>query len=68
LEDINPDRLVNNKKASVVLMGEGRDEERRMQKISGANAAERLWKTDLSKVAEIETGLLDQIARKLFKE
>ena len=48
--------------------GKSGNEEQEARNISGANAAERLRKTDFSKVSEIEGRLLDEIARRLFKE
>lgn len=68
---INPNRLVNKKKASIVMMGEGKNDEEQKEdakNTSGSNTTERLRKTDFSKVAEIETELLEQIARKLFRQ
>ena len=67
---INPMQLVNNKKASVVMLGSGKQEgeQQDAKNTSGANAAERLRHTDFTKVAEVETDLLEQIARRLCKE
>jgi len=66
---INP-MGITQQKSSLVMMGAGKSEseEQEAKNISGANAAERLRKTDFSKVSEIESKLLDEIARRLFKE
>lgn len=52
------------------MMGAGKsgNEEREAKNISGANAAERLRKTDFTKVSEIESKQLNEIAKRLFKE
>lgn len=67
---INPMGLVNQQKASLVMLGSGKQES--MQQVarstSGANAAERLRKTDFAKVADIDTALLEQLSRKLCRE
>ena len=67
---INPMGMVKETKSSLVLMGEGKDEDENKdtKSVSGANATERLRKTDFTKVSEIESKLLDEIARRLFKE
>lgn len=61
-----------NKKAnsSLVMLGRGRTDEESAEakKVSGANEAERLQRTDFSKINEIDARLLDEIAAKLFKE
>ena len=66
---INP-MGVTQQKSSLAMRGAGKsgNEEQEARNISGANAAERLRKTDFSKVSEIEGRLLDEIARRLFKE
>jgi len=69
---VNIQGSVNRKsKASVVMLGQGNttgkpDEEAR--NVSGANAAERLKKTDLSLLTEMEASQLEEIARKLCRE
>jgi uncharacterized protein len=66
---INP-MGIKRQQSSLVMMGAGKsgNEEQEAKNISGANAAERLRKTDFTKVSEIESRLLDEIARRLFKE
>lgn len=63
---------VTEKKAnrSLVMLGRGKmDEETAEAKnVSGANEAERLQKTDFSKIQEMDARLLEDIAAKLFKE
>jgi uncharacterized protein with von Willebrand factor type A (vWA) domain len=56
--------------ASVVMLGKGnsKNNETEGKEVSGANEAERLKKTDLSKISEIEADELEEIARKLFRE
>ena len=55
---------------SLVMLGRGKtdDETPEAKNVSGANEAERLQKTDFSKIQEIDSRLLDEIAAKLFKE
>lgn len=63
---------VNRKtKASVVMLGQGHttgqlDED--AKNVSGANATERLKKTDLSLLTQMEATQLEEIARKLCRE
>lgn len=62
-----------NKKAnaSVVMLGMGNIQtapEEEAKHVSGANAAERLKKTDLSLLTEIESDQLEEIARKLCRQ
>jgi len=66
---INPMGIAQ-QKSSLVMMGSGKsgNEEQETKNVSGANAAERLRKTDFTKVSEIESKLLDEVARRLFKE
>jgi uncharacterized protein len=62
------------KKANNVLvaLGEGdsgeEDENEDTKTVTGANAVQRLRKTDFSKVADIDTALLEQIAEQLWRE
>ncbi len=55
---------------SLVMMGFGetKPNEEEAKNVSGANASERLKRTDLSKLSEMEAGWLEDIAAKLFKE
>ena len=55
---------------SLVMMGRGKsdDETAEAKNVSGANEAERLQRTDFSKIQEIDSRLLDEIAAKLFRE
>lgn len=61
-----------NKKAnaSVVMLGQGKTEstEEEAKNVSGANAAERLKKTDLSLLNQMEAAELEEIARKLCQQ
>ena len=56
--------------ASVVMLGVGQSgaQEEEAKNVSGANAAERLKKTDLSLLNTMEAEELDEIAKKLFKQ
>jgi uncharacterized protein with von Willebrand factor type A (vWA) domain len=56
--------------ASLVMLGRGRSSEagEEGKNVSGANAVERLRRTDFSKVSEVDTELLEEIARKLWRE
>jgi len=56
--------------ASVVMLGVGQTgaQEEEAKNVSGANAAERLKKTDLSLLNTMEAAELDEIARKLFRQ
>src|SRR6476620_6523302 len=60
---------ITQQKSSLVMLGTGKNgnEEREAKNVSGANAAECLRKTDFTKVSGIESKLLDEIARRLFK-
>lgn len=55
---------------SLVMLGKGKNEEETAEakNVSGANEAERLQTTDFSKLHDIETWQLEEIAAKLFKE
>jgi uncharacterized protein len=61
-----------NKKAnpSLVMVGFGKTEteSKEAKQVSGANETERLKKTDLTKLTELEADKLEQIARKLCKQ
>ena len=48
--------------------GEGSGDEHQSKEVSGANAHERLQKTDFSKISEVESEELDAVAQKLWKE
>jgi uncharacterized protein len=56
--------------ASLVMLGMGKVEEEKEEgkNISGSSEAERLKKTDLSRLGTIETRVLEEIARKLFEQ
>ncbi len=55
--------------ASLVMLGKGRAEETEEgRSISGASETERLKKTDFSSLGNRETGMLEEIARKLFRQ
>lgn len=57
-------------KGSVVMMGMGESEEseRENKEISGANAVERLAKTDFSKVSQVDHAYLEELAWNLWKQ
>lgn len=57
--------------ASVVMLGQGKDhssQQEEAREVSGANATERLKKTDLSKLSTAESEELEKIAEKLFRQ
>ncbi|RMG28397.1 MAG: VWA domain-containing protein, partial [Bacteroidetes bacterium] len=57
--------------ASLVWMGMGQQQQDRQQessKVSGAHAAERLRTTDFSKVKDIDSELLEELAMKLWQQ
>ena len=56
--------------ASLVMLGRGKTEapEEEGKNVSGANESERLKRTDLAKLNEMDATLLDEIARKMFKQ
>jgi len=56
--------------ASLVIMGRGKtgEESEEGKNITGASEKERLKKTDLSHLSSLETGILEEIARKLFRQ
>jgi len=55
---------------SLVMLGRGTTDQNSIEakNVSGANETERLKKTDLSKINEMEAEQLEEIARKLFRE
>ena len=55
---------------SLVMLGKGKTDQHAEEgkNVSGANETERLKKTDLSKINEIEAAQLEEIAVKLFRE
>lgn len=67
---VNQAKFVRNHEASLVMLGQGKTEgeEDEGKNVSGANAVERLRKTDFSKLTEIESELLAEVARQLWKE
>jgi hypothetical protein len=57
--------------ASVVMLGQGKNDSAQQEEareVSGANATERLKKTDLSKLSTSESEELEKIAEKLFRQ
>ncbi len=56
--------------ASLVMLGRGKSDDaaKEAKNVSGANETERLKKTDLSKLSEVEAAALEAIAQKLFKQ
>lgn len=67
---VNKGQVKRNHKSSLVMLGEGKKgkEEEESQNVSGANAMEKLRRTDFSKVNEIDSQLLDDLAQRLYKE
>ena len=66
----NQSNLVKKDKGSLVMMGKGKsvDGAEEGKNISGANAAERLTRTDFSKVTEVESQWLEELAEKLWRQ
>jgi len=66
----NQSNLKKKTQGSVVMMGEGKSEEggKESKNTSGANAVERLRRTDFSKLGDIESQWLEQIAMKLWQQ
>lgn len=63
--------LVNNKaNPSLVMLGFGKSDEEseEAKQVSGANETERLKRTDLNKLTELDADKLEEIARKLCKQ
>lgn len=57
--------------ASLVMMGSGEQEpgeEEEAKNVSGANAVERLRKTDFSKLEEMDSRMLEELALKLWQQ
>ena len=56
--------------ASLVMMGFGENDEHNEEakQVSGANETERLKRTDLAKLTEMDAGKLEEIARKLCRQ
>lgn len=57
--------------SSLIWMGQsgtGSETKRESREISGANARERLRRTDFTKITDVEADLLEKLARKLFRE
>lgn len=67
---VNKSMFVRNQQASLVLMGQGHTEgeEDEGKNVTGANAVDRLRKTDFSKVSEMDSELLEELAMRLWKE
>ncbi|HET9431861.1 MAG TPA: VWA domain-containing protein [Chitinophagaceae bacterium] len=61
-----------NKKAnaSLVMLGRGKTEatEEEGKSVSGANETERLKRTDISRLSEMDAGLLEEIAKKMYRQ
>ena len=66
----NQSNLQKKSPGSIVLLGEGKQEptNEESQSVSGANAIERIRKTDFSKLSHIESQLLEDIAEKLWRQ
>lgn len=67
----NQSNLQKKSQASVVMLGQGHredDGEEESKNVSGANAIERLRKTDFSKVSDIESQYLEELAMRLWKQ
>lgn len=67
----NQSNLQRKAPASVVMMGFGDDQgkkEEEARNVSGANKVERLRKTDFSRVADVDSDLLEDLAKKLWKQ
>lgn len=56
--------------ASIVMLGRGKTEipKEDGKNVSGANENERLKRTDFSKLSQMDTELLEEIAQKMFKQ
>ena len=67
----NQSNLPKKSPSSIVLMGSGHGQsknEEDSKNVTGANSDERLRKTDFSKVSEIDSAYLEQLAEKLWKQ
>lgn len=67
------ERITRQVPSSLVLMGRKEagmetEEEEESRPVTGANATERLQKMDFSKLSLIETGWLEELAEKLWKQ
>jgi len=66
----NKSNLQKKNQGSLVMLGKGEQEEGREEakKVSGANTIQRLRKTDFSKIEEIDSQFLEDIAMKLWQQ
>lgn len=67
----NQSNLHKKSPSSIVLMGSGNGKaktEEDSKNVTGANQDERLRKTDFSKVSEIDSAYLEELAEKLWKQ
>lgn len=67
----NQTKLSKQTKGSVVMMGFGdtkESEEEEARNVSGANKVQALRKTDFSKISDIDSKLLDELADKLLQQ
>lgn len=66
----NQSNLRKKEKASLVMLGKGKQQEGKesANRTSGANAIDRLRKTDFSKVEDIDSAYLEELALKLWQE
>jgi uncharacterized protein with von Willebrand factor type A (vWA) domain len=67
----NHTNLQQKSASSLVMLGKGRqasEEQEESKNVSGANAEERLRKTDFSVVSAMESQLLEEIAEKLWRQ
>ncbi len=66
----NQSNLHRKTEGSLVMMGKGKQEEssENARNVSGANAIQRLRKTDFSKIEEMESQYLEELALKLWKQ
>ncbi|MEO1260869.1 MAG: VWA domain-containing protein [Bacteroidota bacterium] len=66
----NQTNLQKKSKGSVVMLGQGKQKEEgeESRNTSGANAVERLRKTDFTKLEDIESQFLEQLAMRMWKQ
>ena len=66
----NQANLQKKSPSSLVMVGEGKQEGKKQESksVSGANATEQLRKTDFSRLTDLESVLLEEIAEKLWKQ
>lgn len=67
----NQSNLTKKSPGSLVMLGEGKSDSGRQKdtkSVSGANAVERLRKTDFSKLAEADVEYLEELALRLWKQ